>query len=160
MSSRLALPVAVALTCLPGISQLRAQMPNPYGLSIAIEDAKKTAALAVAEARKNNWNMAVSIVDTAGNLVYFEKMDGTQVGSVNVSLDKARSAAPFKRPSKAFQDASPRGATDFESCAWKARCRSRVAFRCSSTGRSSAPSAFREAPARGTANAPRRVRTA
>src|SRR5262245_18769241 len=80
------------------------QLPNPYGSSIGAENAKKAAAAAIAEARKNNWNMAISVVDTAGYLVYFEKMDGTQTGSVNVSLDKARSAALFKRPTKAFQD--------------------------------------------------------
>src|SRR5438876_3281216 len=83
---------------------LFAQLPNPYGLPIGVENAKKVAAAAIAEARKNNWTMAVSVVDTAGFLVYFEKMDGTQTGSVNVSLDKARSAALFKRPTKAFQD--------------------------------------------------------
>jgi glc operon protein GlcG len=81
-----------------------AQLPNPYGASIGVENAKKAAAAAIAEARKNNWAMAISIVDTAGYLVYFEKMDGTQTGSVEVSLDKARSAALFKRPTKAFQD--------------------------------------------------------
>src|SRR5262249_10088375 len=80
------------------------QLPHPYGSPIGVEDAKKAAAAALAEARKNNLNMAISIVDTAGYLVYFEKMDGTQTGSVNVSLDKARSAALFKRPTKAFQD--------------------------------------------------------
>jgi glc operon protein GlcG len=81
-----------------------AQMPNAYGLPISLENAKKAAAPALAEARKNNWTMAVSIVDTAGNLVYFEKLDGTQTGSVNVSMDKARSAALFKRPTKVFFD--------------------------------------------------------
>ena len=81
-----------------------AQLPNPYGASIDIANAKKVAAAAVAEARKNSWNMAVAVVDTAGNLVYFEKMDGTQIGSVNVAQDKARSAALFKRPTKVFQD--------------------------------------------------------
>jgi len=81
-----------------------AQMPNPYGLPISLENAKKAAAPALAEARKNNWTMAVAIVDTAGNLVYFEKLDGTQTGSVNVSMDKARSAALFKRPTKVFFD--------------------------------------------------------
>jgi uncharacterized protein GlcG (DUF336 family) len=75
-----------------------------YGTSINVEAAKKVAAPAIAEARKNNWNMAVAIVDIAGELVYFEKMDDTQIGSVNVSIDKARSAARFKRPTKAFQD--------------------------------------------------------
>jgi len=81
-----------------------AQMPNPYGAALGIDDAKKAAAPAIAEAKKNSWLIAVSIIDPAGNLVYFEKMDGTQTGSVNVSLEKARTAALFKRPSKAFQD--------------------------------------------------------
>src|SRR5712664_1973587 len=79
-------------------------MSQPYGLAITLDNAKKAAAPALAEARKNNWTMAVAIVDTAGNLVYFEKMDGTQTGSVAVAIDKARSAALFKRPTKAFQD--------------------------------------------------------
>lgn len=89
------------------ISVAHAQAPPPppaYGLSIGAENAKKAAAAALAEARKNNWSMAVAVVDPAGNLVYFEKMDGTQTGSVNVSIEKARSAALFKRPTKAFQD--------------------------------------------------------
>src|SRR5947207_8742982 len=81
-----------------------AQAPMSYGATITLESAKKAAAPAVAEATKNNWMMAVAIVDTAGNLVYFEKMDGTQTGSVAVAIDKARSAALFKRPTKAFQD--------------------------------------------------------
>lgn len=83
---------------------VHAQMPNPYGLSINLDTAKKIAALAIAEAHKNNWTMAVAIVDVGGNLVYFEKMDHTQTGSVQVALDKASSAALFKRPTKAFQD--------------------------------------------------------
>ncbi len=73
--------------------------------TIAIEGAKKAASASLAEARKNGWTMAVAVVGPSGALVYFEKMDDTQVGSVNVSIDKARSAALFKRPTKAFQDA-------------------------------------------------------
>jgi glc operon protein GlcG len=80
-----------------------------YGPNISIETAKKIAVPAIAEARKNNWNMAIAIVDTAGDLVYFEKMDDTQVGSVQVAQSKARSAARFKRPTKAFQDALAAG---------------------------------------------------
>jgi glc operon protein GlcG len=80
-----------------------------YGLPITIEHAKKVAAPALAEARRNNWTMAVAIVDAAGDLVYFEKMDATQNGSVDVAIDKARSAARFKRPTKAFQDALAAG---------------------------------------------------
>ncbi len=78
--------------------------PQQYGFPIGLAAAKKVAAPAVAEAQKNNWAMAVAIVDIAGDLVYFEKMDATQAGSVTVSVDKARSAARFKRPTKAFQD--------------------------------------------------------
>src|SRR4029453_17489673 len=80
-----------------------------YGPNINVETAKKLAAPAIAEARKNNWNMAVAIVDTAGDLVSFEKMDDTQAGSVQIAQSKARSAARFKRPTKAFQDALAAG---------------------------------------------------
>ena len=80
-----------------------------YGTSITAETAKKLAAPAIAEARTNQWTMAVAIVDTAGELVYFERMDDTQVGSVDVAISKARSAARFKRPTKAFQDALAAG---------------------------------------------------
>ena len=76
---------------------------------ITLEDAKKAAAPALAEARKNQWTMAVAIVDPAGLLVYFERMDGTQTGSVEVAMTKARSAALFKRPTKAFQDSLAAG---------------------------------------------------
>jgi uncharacterized protein GlcG (DUF336 family) len=79
-------------------------MPDVYGLSVNLDTAKKVAASAIAEARKNNWTMAVAVVDTGGNLVYFEKMDGTQTGSVRVAIGKGRSAVLFKRPTKAFQD--------------------------------------------------------
>jgi glc operon protein GlcG len=78
--------------------------PQPYGAPLALEVAKKVAAPALAEALRNNWAMAVAVVDGAGDLVYFERMDATQAGSVAVAIDKARSAARFKRPTKAFQD--------------------------------------------------------
>ena len=79
--------------------------PNlPYGPPISTDNAKKIAAAAIAEARKNNWTMAVAIVDTGGYLVYFERMQDTQLGSVEVSIEKAKSAALFRRPTKAFQD--------------------------------------------------------
>ena len=80
-----------------------------YGPSIVAEQAKTIAAAAVAEAKKNQWTMAIAIVDTAGDLVYFERMDHTQVGSVDVAIAKARAAARFKRPTKAFQDALAAG---------------------------------------------------
>ncbi|HEV8316525.1 MAG TPA: heme-binding protein [Vicinamibacterales bacterium] len=92
--------LALAMTPSTG----RAQAPVPYGPPISIENAKRAAAPAIAEARRNNWMMAVAIVDPAGDLVYFERMDNTQTASVNIAQDKARSAAMFKRPTKAMQD--------------------------------------------------------
>jgi glc operon protein GlcG len=76
----------------------------PYGISISADAAKKVAAAAIAEARKNNWAMAVAVVDTGGYLVYFERMQDTQLGSVEVAIEKAKSAALFRRPTKSFQD--------------------------------------------------------
>jgi uncharacterized protein GlcG (DUF336 family) len=80
-----------------------------YGTPITADTAKQVAAPAIAEARKNQWTMAVAIVDPSGDLVYFERMDDTQVGSVDVAIAKARSAARFKRPTKVFQDALAAG---------------------------------------------------
>jgi len=96
------LAAASLLSCLLAVSV--AQMPNPYGLPVSNETAKKAAALAVAEAAKNKWNVAVAVVDPSGFLVYYEKMDNTQLGSASVAIEKARTAALFKRPTKAFQD--------------------------------------------------------
>ena len=95
--------LAVALLLI-NASIASAQIPNPYGPPVNLENAKKIVAASIAEAKKNNWNMAIAVVDTGGDLVYFEKMDGTQTGSVNVAMEKARSSALFKRPTKAFQD--------------------------------------------------------
>ncbi len=86
-----------------------AQMPNPYGPPVTVDMAKKLAAPAIAEAVKNNWKVAVAIVDPNGTLVYYEKMDNTQIASADVAIDKARGAALYKRPTKAMQDALAKG---------------------------------------------------
>jgi uncharacterized protein GlcG (DUF336 family) len=78
--------------------------PNEYGPSISLEDAKKVTAAALSVARKNNWTMAVAIVDPGGYLVYYEKMDHTQLGGANISVEKARCAALFKRSTRIMQD--------------------------------------------------------
>jgi glc operon protein GlcG len=82
---------------------------TPYGLFISTEAAKKAAASAIAEAAKNRWSMAVAVVDTGGFLVYFERMPDTQLGSVELAIEKARTAALFRRPTKTFQDALATG---------------------------------------------------
>jgi uncharacterized protein GlcG (DUF336 family) len=71
---------------------------------ITLEDAKKAMTAAEAEARKNNWNVAIAIVDTGANLLLFQKMDDTQLGSVNIAIGKARTAVLLKRPTKAVED--------------------------------------------------------
>jgi len=78
---------------------------TPIGPPVNVETAKKAAVAALSEARKNNWLMAVAVVDPNGTLVYYEKMDNVQLASADVCIDKARSAALFKRPTKALQDA-------------------------------------------------------
>ena len=71
---------------------------------ITLEGAKKMMAAAETEARKNNWNVAISILDAGGNLILFQKMDDVQSGSVNVSIGKARTSVNFKRPSKMLEE--------------------------------------------------------
>ena len=81
-----------------------AQTPKAYGPSVDVGTAKKIAAVAIEEAQKNHWYMAVAIVDTSGTLIYYEKMDNTQTGSASVAIEKARTSSLYKRPTKAFQD--------------------------------------------------------
>jgi glc operon protein GlcG len=71
---------------------------------ITLEDAKNAMAAAETEARNNNWSVAIAIVDAGANLILFEKIDDTQLGSVNVAIGKARTAVLFKRPTKALED--------------------------------------------------------
>ena len=71
---------------------------------ITLDDAKKAVAAAEAEARKNNWNVAIAILDSGGHLILFQRMDDTQIGSVNIAIGKAKTAVSFKRPTKAMED--------------------------------------------------------
>lgn len=72
---------------------------------LSLEDARKVAAAAAAEAKKNQWNMAIAVVDDAGHLIYFERGDEGLWISADIAIGKARTAAGFKRPSKALEDA-------------------------------------------------------
>ena len=85
--------------------------PPPYGEPITLELAKKIAAAAEAEAKKLNLNDAIAIVEPNGTLVYLQKMDGTQYSGGNVAIDKATSAAIFRRPTAAFDAGLRAGAT-------------------------------------------------
>lgn len=86
--------------------------PPPYGAPIGVADAKKAAAAAIAEVAKvGSAPDAIAVVDHGGFLIYFERMDNTQLGSVEIAIEKARSAALFRRPSKVFEDALASGRT-------------------------------------------------
>ena len=86
-----------------------AQERPPYGVDITADMAKKIAAGVVAESKKNGWRMAIAIVDNHGFLVYYERMDDTQTGSVQIAIDKAKTAAMLRRPTKALEDAIVKG---------------------------------------------------
>jgi uncharacterized protein GlcG (DUF336 family) len=103
MNSRIPLAVGLAVLALAGAAD--AQMRVPYSNALTLEIATKCVAAAEAESKKNSWNMAIAVVDSGNHLVAFHKMDNTQLGSVRVAIDKARSANAFRRPSKAFEDA-------------------------------------------------------
>jgi len=104
MRNPILLSLIIGTAMLAG-TELRAQAPAPpaYGEQIDIEQAKKAAAAAVAEAKKINTFMAISVVSPSGDLVYFEKMDNTQFASINISIHKARAAATFRRPTSTFE---------------------------------------------------------
>src|SRR5437868_10933691 len=81
----------------------------PYGMSIGLERARQVMAAAEAEAKKRNWKMNIAVVDTNGELVQFERMEGAQIGSGSISVGKARTAARFRRESRAFYNAFETG---------------------------------------------------
>ena len=116
MLKKLAFPFLLAAQLWAGAAAAQAPSPaappptTPYGAPIGIEDAKKAAAAAVAEvAKAGSPPVAIAIVDHGGFLIYFERMDNSQLGSVEIAIDKARTAALFRRPSKVFEDALAAG---------------------------------------------------
>jgi glc operon protein GlcG len=78
---------------------------------LTLEIAKQIAAAAAAEAAANKWTVVISILDEGGNLMYLERIDDTQIASIQVAQEKARSAIGFKRPTKVFEDAVASGRT-------------------------------------------------
>jgi glc operon protein GlcG len=120
MSRILALACALAAIALGGGSMLDAarnaalaQQPSsatlPYGPPITLDQAKRAMAAAELEALKNSWQVAITILDSGGNMVMFHKIDNAQLSSISASLGKASTALRFKRPSKALDDAIAAG---------------------------------------------------
>jgi uncharacterized protein GlcG (DUF336 family) len=99
----LAVAAAIALwMTVPGAAQ-----PAPYGPPITLEKAKAAMAAAEAEARKNNWNMVIAIVDSTGHLIMLQRFDGASYGSIRVAIGKAKTAVDFRQPTKNFNDRLP-----------------------------------------------------
>jgi glc operon protein GlcG len=100
-------------TAIPGGAQQpaapSAPPTTPYGAPISLEAAKKVMAAAEAEATKNNWPMAIVILDSTGHTVMLHKLDNTQYGSIRVAEDKAHSALDYRRPSKVFEELVAQG---------------------------------------------------
>ena len=88
---------------------VRGQLIDTKGVSL--QAAKTMATAAEAEAKKRGWTVAIAVVDVSGNLIVFQRMDDVQIGSVDVAISKARTAARFKRPTKALADALAAGNT-------------------------------------------------
>ena len=76
----------------------------PYGLPISLDRAQTVISAAVAEAKNRNWKMNVAVMDSGGNLVAFQRMDGAMLASIQIAAHKARAAATFRRPTKIFED--------------------------------------------------------
>ena len=80
-----------------------------YGAPISLDQAKQVIAASESEAVKNNWPVAIAVVDTGGHLVALHRLDNTQLGSISYAEEKARTSVYFRRPSKAFEDAVASG---------------------------------------------------
>jgi uncharacterized protein GlcG (DUF336 family) len=102
--------IGLALTVAACSSLAFAQDRRPdYGTDVTTAQAKKIAAGVLAECQKNSWNVAVAVVDNHGYLVYFERMDNTQTASMDIAVGKAKAAATYRRPTRAFADVINKG---------------------------------------------------
>ena len=111
----LTLPLATAQAADPAPAPAPAPYPldaipdkmpfaTPYGAPISLERAQSLIQAATAEANKHGWAMNVAVVDSGANLVAFVRMDGAQLASIAISEHKARTAAKYRRPTKAFEE--------------------------------------------------------
>ena len=102
-------PGAAAPAASPPAAAAPPPAPLPYGTPIGLAEAKRMLAAAEDEARRNNWTMAIAVVDSGGQLVGFSRLDGTQHASIDIAIGKATTAVRFKRPTKALEDAVGQG---------------------------------------------------
>ena len=107
----LSMAIGAALTLTAGAAAAQTPPPPPpaYGAPITLEQAKKVMAGAEAEAKKNNWPVAIVILDSGGQMVMMQRLDNTQWGSVDIAKEKARTAVALRRPTKVLQDGIAQG---------------------------------------------------
>ena len=113
MKTLLSLVIALAVVLSVGVAAAQQQAapppPTPYGQPINLEQAKKVMAGAEAEAKKNNWPVAIVILDSGGQMVMMQRLDNTQWGSIDIAREKARTAVALRRPTKVLQDGIAQG---------------------------------------------------
>src|SRR5689334_2430292 len=100
--------LGIGMAALAGAAAAQDQRPG-YGPAVNTATAKKIAAATLAECAKNNWNVAVAVVDPHGALVYYERMEDTQYASNDIAIGKARAAATYRRPTRVFADVINKG---------------------------------------------------
>jgi uncharacterized protein GlcG (DUF336 family) len=103
---KIALALSVSLCAFAASAQ--DQRPG-YGPDVSLAAAKRIAAGVIAECHKNNWNVAVAVVDTHGTLIYYEKMEDTQYASADIAIGKAKAAATYRRPTRVFAEVINKG---------------------------------------------------
>ena len=103
MSSKTEIPVEASSNPLDAVPD-EIPFDVPYGLPISLDQAEAVIHAAVAEAKKRNWKMNVAVADSGGNLVAFQRMDGSMLASIQIAEHKARAAATFRRETKVFED--------------------------------------------------------
>jgi glc operon protein GlcG len=100
--------LGMSLIALTGVAAAQDRRPG-YGQSMSTATAKKIAAGVIAECARNQWNISVAVVDTHGGLLYYERMEDTQYASNDIAIAKAKAAATYRRPTRAFADVINKG---------------------------------------------------
>jgi len=100
--------LAATLPAFAGTASAQERRPD-YGPPVDAAGGKKIAAGVIAECQKNGWNVAVAVVDTHGVLVYFERMNNTQIASIDIAIGKAKAAATYRRPTHVFMETINKG---------------------------------------------------
>lgn len=95
-------------------SHVLAKGPTPYGPPISLADAKKVMAAAEAKANENDWPVVIAILDSGGHLVMLQRLDNTQLGSIEIAQRKAKTAVNFRRPTKDWEERIAKGGVDLK----------------------------------------------